>query len=164
MPSLVEDLLPTITRGALETQQPYRQYRSRVGVVLQKGFDIYDFYKTIQPILFAAGLLGAGLSGWAWFKRRKQGAEVHVIYPVSATANLVLAYLTRPDWLLPSATQQQADAQGISPVIAWADREAAQYAAKDPSFPDSTYKRLVSLPGMKETYEAIPSYLRSAIV
>ena len=151
-----------IVREGLERSPEYRVTRKRMAAALQKGFDAWDTYQAARPYLFALGLLMAGAGATMAWKRRKQSKEAPLAWGATAVAGLGLAWFTRPDWLLPPAAAPETG-PGSSPMVEAVDRWAEDYA-KQPGWPETTYRRLTTMPGFKDQYDRLPAAVQAVLV
>ena len=169
MGSVDRAIPPDVLRAYLRRQQGYNLYRERAGAGIQVGFDEWERYLRYRPYIFAGSAVGCIGSLVMLYLRYKRGPEAVSLWLTSATINGAVAWFTRAT---PTIRNAEAAAKempvaddGTPPaVLAYLDAKAAEYKKTDPNFPDSTFKRLANLPGMKEQYDTLPELAKAAIV
>jgi hypothetical protein len=153
-----QDLCSFLSRESL-----YQQQRDRVAALAHDGFALWDRYQAARPYLFAGSLLAAAGSGYLWWKRGlKKGTrlpEANMVYPALTLASLTVAWITRPDAILPPAAPR-ATAQDGPGFIGWVDSRVEQLSAEDPNFADKVFSRLVTTPGVDSVWAQTPSHAR----
>lgn len=119
------------------------QDRARAAVVLDAGYGWIDTYDALQPVLFWGSVLGAIASGYALAKRRKV-PEAVTLYTSAEIACLATAWLTRPAWLRPTPTAEQAAASSpaVGNLMAWMDKRVAENTASKPGWERAAWSRL----------------------
>ena len=166
---------PDVLRTYLERIPEYRLYRRRLAAGLEVGFSKWDTYLRWRPVIFASTASASVISALLLWFRREKGPEAWGWWAASAIGNGAVAYLTRPTMATKAAAQasrpapppapgQPAPPPPPHPVWVYLDARAEQEARKDPNFPDSTYRRLVQLPGMKEQWQRLPELAKATIV
>lgn len=155
---------PDVLRNYLRQQPAYVSYRRRTAAGLQLGFDTWDTYLRWRPTIFWSSLIGAVGSAAMLYARRRQGPEAWGAWAASAVVNAGVAFVTRPTDATRAAAIAKDDPAGPNPVLVYLDTKADSYASEDPSFPDSTFRRLVNLPGMREQWQQLPELAKAAVV
>lgn len=155
---------PDVLRTYLRQQPAYVSYRKRTAAGLQMGFDTWDTYLRWRPTIFWSSLIGALGSAAMLYGRRKQGPEAWGAWAASTVVNGTVAFLTRPTEATNAAAAAKDDPMGPNPVLAYLDEKALHYQQADPDFPDSTYRRLVNMPGMREQWQQLPELAKAAVV
>lgn len=155
---------PDVLRTYLQQQPAYVSYRRRTAAGLQTGFDTWDTYLRWRPTIFWSSLLAAVGSAAMLYGRRKRGPEAWGAWAASAALNSTVAFLTRPTDATRAADDAKGAPGGPNPVLAYLDAKAEHYDRTQPDFPDSTYHRLVNLPGMREQWQQLPALAKAAVV
>lgn len=142
MDAISSAALSTVARTAA-TNPVVLQDRARAAAVLDAGYGWIDTYDAMQPVLFWGSVIGAIASGYALAKRRKV-PEAATLYTVSELACLATAWMTRPAWLRPAPTVEQATASSpaVGNLIGWMDKKVADNSAARPGWERATWTRL----------------------
>lgn len=141
------DILATFasaaTKGAL--QNPVvAQNRDRIGAVLTDGYWMRDTIVANKAPLFVVGLIGAGLSGYAMYKRRT--GEGYVLYAITGLLSAGLAWAARPWIKSPPAGAPPTPAaagQSTSALVSYLDRRVNALRGRDPQFAGRSLSRLL---------------------
>jgi len=160
-------LPPKTVCSYLEGSELYQQQRDRVAALAHKGFALWDQYQAARPYLFAGSLMLTAASSAAWYyrgvRRVKKGnsriAEAHVVYPALALTGLAVAYITRPDWLLPAAAPRATATEGDG-FIGWLDEKVNALRAEDPHFANKVAQRLITMPSVAPVWKQTPDHAR----
>lgn len=144
---LSQEMLTQAARYA--TDQPLVTVnRARAGALVDYGYDQFDRWERWRPIVFAASLALAGISG-AMLYRRWRVPEAAVVYTTSTLMNLGIAWFTRPDALRPPPAPTPPLAPGEAPppeplqqVLGWLDRRVERLNGTEPGWESRTWERL----------------------
>lgn len=160
-------LPPKTVCSYLKGSTLYQQQRDRIAALTHKGFSAWDRYQAMRPYLFAGGLLAAAAGAGMWYYRgfhhvekgNSRIAEAHVIYPTFMAAGLALAYVTRPDGLLPGKEPRPTESSGTG-FVHWLDGEVDTLRKKDPRFADKVAQRLINIPAVNHIWRQVPDHGR----
>lgn len=186
--SIVQQSLAEAGRWAAE-QPLVRVNRARGAALIDYGYDWIETLDRWRPYIFTGSAVGAGLSAFALWKR-KRIPEAWVVYLPLLGVSGGLAWLLRPAALrpppapLPTSLQKSPEAstrassgaisglgatQGPPPppkptgtlqqILGWLDRRAAKLAVKEPGWEPQAYTRLARDLG----WDTMPSYVTGFI-
>ncbi len=153
-------------RTTLRRSPVYSVNRDRAAAALHDGLSYYDTYQAIKPGLFVASLIGAAASGFGLYKRGHVGPEQKTLYGTGLVVSLVMAWITRPFLtggpdIPPDASPE---AKRSYQLLGWVDQRAAELRAKDPNFADQVFGRVVSMPGIRESFEKADPLVQAIVV
>jgi hypothetical protein len=159
---------PDDLRAVLRNTPSYNRNRDRVGTLLAEGFAAYDQYQKAKPYIFWGSLAGAALSAY-YFQtrgRRHDNREAMVLYGASLAACAAAAWVTRPTppTELPDDAPPGAQPSQDGALVAWVDERAAARRAQDPRFVDASINRLLSMPGVQQSFQDLHPLVRATVV
>jgi hypothetical protein len=158
---------PQDMRSALRSTPSYNTNRDRAAAITADGLAIYDQYQRAKPYLFWGSLIGAAASAYYFQKRgrRHDNREAMVLYGASFAVCAVTAFITRPTGKdIPADAPPGTEPTEDSALVAWVDSRVDAYKDKDPNFADKTLKRLVKMPGVKQSFESMHPLIQAAVV
>lgn len=100
--SVISAIRPQHLCQFLKYEDRWQKQRDRAGAVLAEGFDYWDKFQSVRPLIFMASAVGAVFGGYMWWKRgisrksKVRSVEVNVLYPVSTLTFAAIAWITRP--------------------------------------------------------------------
>lgn len=156
-------IAPNTLRTFLRAQPAYSDNRERAAVVLGQGFGVYDTLVANKTLIFLAAAANAVFSAYMLKKRRRSGGEAVALWSISLAASAGVAWVARPgttDAPPPGMTGAQATDFGIVSMI---DHKREALRQKNPGFADDVFRRLTSMPGIREPLDANP-LVKAAIV
>lgn len=168
--SLMTSLIkPDQICSLLSNERSYQQQKERLGVVLHEGWRYWDQYQAMRPYLFWGSVVTMVASGYGWYKRglkrrARDSIESHLMYPGLLALSGGVAYITRPDWLMPSPIQQaEAEAGEGAGAVAFLDQKAAELRSRNPRFVDDAFDRTLNVPGIKGVWRETPEHVKAMI-
>ncbi len=156
-------IAPNTLRTFLRAQPAYSDNRERAAVVLDQGFKAYDTYVEYKTPLFFASVLNFAFSLYMLKRRRSHGPEAAALWSISAVASAGVAWFTRPGTTAAPPANLPKDQMTDFGIVATIDKKREALRLKNPGFADDVFRRLTSLPGIKEPLDANP-LVKSAIV
>jgi hypothetical protein len=164
---LTSAISPDEVRGALQGIPAYEANRNRLAAVVHDGLAAYDTYQQLKPAIFAAALLGLAYTGWKFETRgrRPKNTEAMWLWGTAAAGCAATAYMTNPFAAAPVVTDPTTGAQTqTNGLVGYLDSRAATLAAEDPSFADHAFQELVAMPGIAESFQALPPVIQAVVV
>jgi hypothetical protein len=154
---------PETLRTYLRAQPAYVDNRERAAVVLDQGFKVYDTLAEYRTPIFLGAALNLVFSLYMLKKRRNQGPEAVALWSASAAASAGLAWMTRPGVTGTPPAGTPKDQIGDFGIVSMVDKKRAELKQRNPGFADDVFRRLSSLPGIKEPLDSNP-LVKAAIV
>jgi hypothetical protein len=153
--NILTDAAGNVAAGSSSVQE----VRDRLGAAVHDGYSVVDSFTSSTPGLFLLGTAGSALCSYALAKRKT--TEARILYSIAGVVSLVLAFMTRPNFLrtqaqiAPAATPGAAAAPGavVVPGTAvavqgfignWLDGRVATLSAEDPQFATTALRRLLA--------------------
>jgi len=157
---------PSDMRAVLRESTGYTKTRNRIGALTQDGLALYDQYVKAKPYLFYGSLVGVAASAWAFQTkgRKPDNREAMVLYGLSFLACAAVAWITRPGSAVPADAPAGTPPSGDSALVAWIDGRVEKHAATDPQFADKAIGRLVSMPGIQQSFREIHPLVQATVV
>lgn len=122
--------------------------RERVAAVAQTGFDAFDTWSAARPYLIVGGAVGAAVSAYMLYRRRKH-AEAYPTYLTTLALSLGALWAAYP-MIFAGTPPPAADAAAGGSFLGWVDDRRARYAARDPQWATKTLRRVQTLPGVAQ--------------